>query len=79
MKICRFEYKNQIRTGVYEPEYEKVIDDESHQVLPISEVTMQLPVAPSKIVCVGRNYAEHAAELGNVVPQEPLLFLKVSV
>jgi 2-keto-4-pentenoate hydratase/2-oxohepta-3-ene-1,7-dioic acid hydratase in catechol pathway len=32
--------------------------------------------APSKIVCVGRNYAEHAAELGNAVPTEPLLFLK---
>ena len=31
---------------------------------------------PSKIVCVGRNYAEHAAELGNAVPTEPLLFLK---
>ena len=34
------------------------------------------PVAPSKIVCVGRNYREHAAELGNPMPQEPLLFLK---
>jgi 2-keto-4-pentenoate hydratase/2-oxohepta-3-ene-1,7-dioic acid hydratase in catechol pathway len=34
------------------------------------------PCAPSKIVCVGRNYAEHAKELGNEVPQEPLLFLK---
>ncbi len=32
--------------------------------------------APSKIVCIGRNYAEHAAELGNEVPKEPLLFLK---
>ncbi len=32
--------------------------------------------APSKIVCVGRNYAEHAAEMGNDVPKEPLLFLK---
>ncbi|MFN0277783.1 MAG: fumarylacetoacetate hydrolase family protein [Pyrinomonadaceae bacterium] len=32
--------------------------------------------APSKIVCVGRNYADHAAELGNEVPNEPLLFLK---
>ncbi len=31
---------------------------------------------PSKIVCVGRNYKEHAAELGNVVPERPLLFLK---
>jgi 2-keto-4-pentenoate hydratase/2-oxohepta-3-ene-1,7-dioic acid hydratase in catechol pathway len=33
---------------------------------------------PGKIVCVGRNYREHAAELGNVVPTEPLLFLKPS-
>ena len=32
--------------------------------------------APSKIVCVGRNYAAHAAELGNELPSEPLLFLK---
>lgn len=31
---------------------------------------------PSKIVCVGRNYAKHAAELGNEVPTEPLIFLK---
>jgi len=34
------------------------------------------PLAPSKIVCVGRNYAAHARELGNDVPKEPLLFLK---
>jgi 2-keto-4-pentenoate hydratase/2-oxohepta-3-ene-1,7-dioic acid hydratase in catechol pathway len=34
------------------------------------------PVVPSKIVCVGRNYRDHAAELGNDVPVEPLLFLK---
>lgn len=32
--------------------------------------------SPSKIVCVGRNYADHAAELGNEVPKDPLLFLK---
>jgi 2-keto-4-pentenoate hydratase/2-oxohepta-3-ene-1,7-dioic acid hydratase in catechol pathway len=34
------------------------------------------PVEPSKIVCIGRNYAAHAAELGNEVPKEPLMFLK---
>jgi 2-keto-4-pentenoate hydratase/2-oxohepta-3-ene-1,7-dioic acid hydratase in catechol pathway len=34
------------------------------------------PVAPSKIVCVGRNYKAHASELGNEVPKEPLLFFK---
>jgi 2-keto-4-pentenoate hydratase/2-oxohepta-3-ene-1,7-dioic acid hydratase in catechol pathway len=42
----------------------------------ISEVTLLAPVAPSKVVCVGRNYREHAAELGNKMPDEPLLFLK---
>lgn len=35
-----------------------------------------MPLAPSKIVCVGRNYRAHAHELGNDVPKEPLLFLK---
>jgi 2-keto-4-pentenoate hydratase/2-oxohepta-3-ene-1,7-dioic acid hydratase in catechol pathway len=35
-----------------------------------------LPSRPSKIVCVGRNYADHAKELGNEVPKEPLIFLK---
>ncbi|MFN2317880.1 MAG: fumarylacetoacetate hydrolase family protein [Gemmatimonadales bacterium] len=35
-----------------------------------------MSVGPSKIVCVGRNYAEHAREFGNAVPEKPLLFLK---
>ena len=34
------------------------------------------PQKPSKIVCIGRNYVEHARELGNEVPREPLIFLK---
>ncbi len=34
------------------------------------------PVRPTKIVCIGRNYRDHAAELGNAVPAEPLMFLK---
>ena len=44
--------------------------------LPLEEVRLLAPVTPSKIVCVGRNYREHAAELGNKMPNEPLLFLK---
>jgi 2-keto-4-pentenoate hydratase/2-oxohepta-3-ene-1,7-dioic acid hydratase in catechol pathway len=40
------------------------------------KIEIEKDFAPSKIVCVGRNYAEHAAELGNDVPKEPLLFLK---
>jgi 2-keto-4-pentenoate hydratase/2-oxohepta-3-ene-1,7-dioic acid hydratase in catechol pathway len=39
-------------------------------------VQLLAPVVPQKIVCIGRNYREHAAELGNEVPREPLLFLK---
>jgi 2-keto-4-pentenoate hydratase/2-oxohepta-3-ene-1,7-dioic acid hydratase in catechol pathway len=38
--------------------------------------TLLPPVVPSKIVCVGRNYADHAKELGNEAPTEPILFLK---
>ena len=38
--------------------------------------TLLPPVIPSKIVCVGRNYADHAKELGNEAPSEPILFLK---
>jgi 2-keto-4-pentenoate hydratase/2-oxohepta-3-ene-1,7-dioic acid hydratase in catechol pathway len=37
---------------------------------------LAVPVRPSKIVCVGRNYREHAAELGHAIPTEPLLFFK---
>ena len=44
----------------------------------LDEVRLLAPVVPSKIVCVGRNYAAHAAELGNEVPKEPLIFLKPS-
>lgn len=76
MKICRFKYQNRIQTGIFDPVYEKVILDDTKEVIPVSEVEILLPVVPSKIVCVGRNYAEHAAELGNEVPKEPLLFLK---
>ena len=46
------------------------------QSIAVAEVEFLVPVSPSKIVCVGRNYREHAAELGNKMPDEPLLFLK---
>ena len=42
----------------------------------LDSVALLAPAAPSKVVCIGRNYAEHAAELGNEVPPEPLIFLK---
>ena len=44
--------------------------------LALSEAELLPPVTPSKIICVGRNYRDHAKELGNEVPAEPLLFFK---
>jgi 2-keto-4-pentenoate hydratase/2-oxohepta-3-ene-1,7-dioic acid hydratase in catechol pathway len=44
----------------------------------LADVRLLSPILPSKVVGIGRNYAEHAAELGNEVPAEPLVFLKPS-
>jgi len=44
----------------------------------VSDVRLLSPILPSKVVCVGRNYVDHAAEHGAEVPAEPLLFLKPS-
>jgi len=43
---------------------------------PVSAARLLAPVRPSKVICVGRNFRAHAAELGNEVPTEPLLFFK---
>jgi 2-keto-4-pentenoate hydratase/2-oxohepta-3-ene-1,7-dioic acid hydratase in catechol pathway len=45
---------------------------------PLADVRLLAPILPSKVVCIGRNYAEHAAELGNEVPENPIMFLKPS-
>ncbi|HKO62075.1 MAG TPA: fumarylacetoacetate hydrolase family protein [Pyrinomonadaceae bacterium] len=84
MRICRFATK-QTPTPLF-----GVLEGESILRLPqgmdigpttqttvaLNEAQLLAPVAPSKVVCVGRNYVEHAAELGNKMPDEPLLFLK---
>lgn len=88
MRICRFT-TNQIRTprfGLVDGEVilplaegeplESLPNPRTGKAISVSEVKFVAPVAPSKIVCVGRNYQEHAAELGNKMPDEPLLFLK---
>jgi len=49
---------------------------ETDRVVTTSDVARAVPVTPTKIVCVGRNYRDHAKELGHDVPKEPLLFLK---
>ncbi len=87
MKVCHYEYKNQKFWGAIKGEFVFPIDNfedlqestgafKLTEHLKIEDVKFLPPVTPSKIVCVGRNYAEHAAELGNEMPKEPLLFLK---
>jgi 2-keto-4-pentenoate hydratase/2-oxohepta-3-ene-1,7-dioic acid hydratase in catechol pathway len=60
------------------PPESRVVYDPAESFTPIAlaDATLLPPVEPSKIVCVGRNYREHATELGNEVPAAPLLFFK---
>jgi 2-keto-4-pentenoate hydratase/2-oxohepta-3-ene-1,7-dioic acid hydratase in catechol pathway len=51
-------------------------DRDEDVLLGLAEARLLPPVAPSKIVAIGRNYKDHAAELGNPLPSEPMLFLK---
>ena len=51
-------------------------DSLAFEPIPLSAADLLAPVTPSKIICVGRNYGDHAKELGNEVPTEPLLFFK---
>lgn len=89
MKYCRFASNDGPRFGLIEtvsgsahitqsaadapiPDFSK-----SQKVSqPLASARLLYPAAASKIVCVGRNYSEHAKELGNDVPTEPLIFLK---
>jgi 2-keto-4-pentenoate hydratase/2-oxohepta-3-ene-1,7-dioic acid hydratase in catechol pathway len=48
----------------------------SFEPMPLYEADLLPPVTPSKIICVGRNYRDHARELGNEAPDEPILFFK---
>lgn len=52
----------------------KLTDD----TLPLAGVTLLAPCTPSKIVCIGLNYSDHARELGMGLPEEPVMFLKPS-
>jgi len=79
MKICRYKIDGRISIGIVEGEeiWECSPDLQKTEVLHYAdEIEFLAPAAPSKIVCVGRNYAAHAKELGNEMPSEPLLFLK---
>ncbi len=88
MRICRFTDPETQRPAFGVIEGEEVFRlegdlsagnlslERAEPSIKLSDARLLPPVAPSKIVCVGRNYREHAAELGNPMPSEPLLFLK---
>ena len=92
MRYCRLETANGPRYATVEdreggpwvmalipppPESHTTYDPaESFTPTALSAARLLPPVEPSKMVCVGRNYREHAAELGNDVPTAPLLFFK---
>src|SRR5207237_2060976 len=88
MKICRYVTRNTAsppspRFGLIEGESVTEISGvpwgawtRSAHFSRLADVRLLAPVEPSKIVCIGRNYAAHAAEMGNEVPKEPLMFLK---
>ncbi|MER6141731.1 fumarylacetoacetate hydrolase family protein [Streptomyces sparsogenes] len=92
MRIARFSIDGSVAFGVVEdgPSAQDgpVIDiikghpfaefERSGRKIPLSEVRLLPPVLPNKIVAIGRNYAEHAAELGNEVPDVPVAFFKPS-
>ncbi|HET9804699.1 MAG TPA: fumarylacetoacetate hydrolase family protein [Candidatus Acidoferrum sp.] len=87
MKICRFVAGDSLtpRFGVLADDliaelaaapWSAPRPEKTGKSVPRGSIKLLAPVMPSKIVCVGRNYAAHAAELGNEVPKEPLIFLK---
>ncbi|GGF27871.1 fumarylacetoacetate hydrolase family protein [Williamsia phyllosphaerae] len=43
---------------------------------PVSDVRLLAPILASKVVCIGKNYAAHAAEMGGVAPEDPVIFIK---
>ncbi|MCY7346812.1 MAG: fumarylacetoacetate hydrolase family protein [Pyrinomonadaceae bacterium] len=87
MKICHFSYHDATHWGAVKKDLIFPLEDLESlpendgkkrltESIEIEKVKLLPPTKPSKIVCVGRNYAEHAAELGNEIPKEPLLFFK---
>src|SRR6267143_1393721 len=90
MKICRYLMREASSSDTASPHYgliegENVIEisgppwgqwSRGSRSSRLADARLLAPVEPTKIVCIGRNYAAHAAEMGNEVPKEPLMFLK---
>jgi 2-keto-4-pentenoate hydratase/2-oxohepta-3-ene-1,7-dioic acid hydratase in catechol pathway len=85
MRLVRFRTGDRIATGLVEGDYVRPLRGTFFQdpvptgeEIPLIDARLLAPVIPSKIVAVGKNYVEHAAEMGGDVPEEPIIFLKPS-
>jgi 2-keto-4-pentenoate hydratase/2-oxohepta-3-ene-1,7-dioic acid hydratase in catechol pathway len=83
MKIVRFTWQNEIAYGLAEGDQLYAVEGSVFEaprrgewIGPLAEVRLLAPCAPTKIVAVGLNYADHAAETDNPIPAEPLIFFK---
>jgi len=83
MRIVRFELERLEHWGVlvdgvvWRADGEPFVDlRPAEQVGALGDVRLLAPVRPRSVMCIGRNYADHASELGNEVPEEPLVFSK---
>jgi 2-keto-4-pentenoate hydratase/2-oxohepta-3-ene-1,7-dioic acid hydratase in catechol pathway len=83
VRLVRFRHGERIATGVLEGDEVRVIrgtffEDPvpTGEDVPLGDVRLLAPVLPSKMVAVARNYPEHAAEMGNPLPERPMLFFK---
>jgi 2-keto-4-pentenoate hydratase/2-oxohepta-3-ene-1,7-dioic acid hydratase in catechol pathway len=83
VRLARFRLGDRIATGVLDGEWVRVLRGTffeepvpTGEEVPSADVRLLAPVIPSKVVAVARNNPAHAAELGNPVPDEPILFFK---
>lgn len=89
--IVRYERNGKVKHGwmVEDENKVRVIEGDIYKIqtakpimtgleLPLHEITLKAPAQPSKVICIGVNYRDHAAEMGLDLPEEPLMFLKPS-
>jgi 2-keto-4-pentenoate hydratase/2-oxohepta-3-ene-1,7-dioic acid hydratase in catechol pathway len=91
MKFATYTYGSRTRTGVIEGDriYTTTSEDSmqymirrgmtprrAYESMALADVKLEVPVRPSKIIAIGRNYADHAKETGNEIPPAPIIFAK---
>jgi 2-keto-4-pentenoate hydratase/2-oxohepta-3-ene-1,7-dioic acid hydratase in catechol pathway len=85
MRIVRYRHQGEVGFGIMEDETVAAIAphpfgafEYTGERFPVEQARLLAPVLPSKVVAVGRNYADHAREMGGEVPADPVIFLKPS-